>query len=220
MTLGTDDGETSGLLDLGSELDVRTTARHVGGDCHHALLACVGHDFGLLLMELGVEDIVGDMAHGKHAAQELGDFDGSGADKHGASLRHEVLDFVDNGGIFLLFGLIDAVVHIDARYRLVGRDGHHIELIDVPELTCFRFGRTGHAGKLMVHAEVVLEGDCGEGLGSGLDFHVLLGLDGLVETVTVAATFHDTACLLVDNLDFAFVNHIFHIFLEEGVGFQ
>ena len=39
-----------------------------------------------------------------------------------------------------------------------------------------------------VHAEVVLQRDGGEGLRRGLDLHVLLGLDGLVESVRVAAS--------------------------------
>ena len=69
----------------------------------------------------------------------------------------------------------------------------------------------------MVHAEVILQRDGGEGLGGGLYLHTLLCLDGLVEAVAVTSSLHDTAGLLVDNLDFAIVDDIFVVFLEEGV---
>ena len=72
----------------------------------------------------------------------------------------------------------------------------------------------------MIHAEVVLESDGCECLRGGLNFHTFLGLDGLMETVAVTATFHDTSGLLIDDLDLTFVNHVFHILLEEGVGFE
>ena len=41
-----------------------------------------------------------------------------------------------------------------------------------------------------------------------------------METVAVTATFHYTACLLIDNLDFAFVNHIFDILFKKGVSLE
>ena len=47
--------------------------------------------------------------------------------------------------------------------RLVGMTSD-VELVDLQELFRFGFGRTGHAGELLVHAEVVLEGDRGERL--------------------------------------------------------
>ncbi len=72
----------------------------------------------------------------------------------------------------------------------------------------------------MVHTEVVLQCDGGECLGGCLDLHAFLGLDGLVESVAVAATFHNTACLLVNNLNLVVVNHIFDVAVEEGVGFE
>ena len=58
-----------------------------------------------------------------------------------------------------------------------------VELVDLLELGRFRFGRTGHAGQLLVHAEVVLEGDGGERLILALDLDAFLGFDGLVQTV-------------------------------------
>ena len=66
-------------------------------------------------------------------------------------------------------------------HRLVGRDHHHVELVDLEELRRLGLGRAGHAGQLLVHAEVVLQRDRGERLGLALDLHALLGLDRLVQ---------------------------------------
>ena len=49
---------------------------------------------------------------------------------------------------------------------------------------------------------------------------MLLGLDSLMQSVTPATTFHDTASLLVDNLYFAINNHVFIVLIEHAVSFQ
>ncbi len=46
VAFGADDGQTSGLLDFGRELDVGTAARHVGGDGHLPGASGFGHDLG------------------------------------------------------------------------------------------------------------------------------------------------------------------------------
>ncbi len=56
-----------------------------------------------------------------------------------------------------------------ADHRLVGRDHRHVQLVDLLEFGGFGFRRAGHAGQLLVHAEVVLEGDGGQRLVLALD---------------------------------------------------
>ena len=72
----------------------------------------------------------------------------------------------------------------------------------------------------MVHTEVVLQCNGGESLGGGFDFYVLFGLDGLMQAVGVTATLHDTTRLFVDDFHFVVDDHIFVVFLEEGVSFE
>gem|GEM_PF-5469304 len=72
----------------------------------------------------------------------------------------------------------------------------------------------------MVHTEVVLQRDGGESLGGGFYFYVLFGLDGLMQAVGVTATLHDTTRLFVDDFHFVVDDHIFVVFLEEGVSFE
>ena len=70
----------------------------------------------------------------------------------------------------------------------------------------------------MIHTEVVLQRDGGKRLGGGFYFDMLLGFDGLVQSVGVTAAFHDTAGLLVDDFHLVVDDHIFVVALEEGVG--
>ena len=104
--------------------------------------------------------------------------------------------------------------------RIIGRlVGNHrdFQLVDLLELRRFGFRRTGHAGQLLVHAEVVLEGDGGERLILALDLDAFLGFDRLVQTVAPAAARHQAAGELVDDDDLAVLDHVFVVALVEHV---
>ena len=95
-------------------------------------------------------------------------------------------DRVDLAALVLVYGIRVVL----ANDRLVGRDLDDIELIGVAELLLLGQRGTGHAGQLAVQAEVVLEGDGREGLALVLDLDALLRLDGLMQTLVVAAAEH------------------------------
>ncbi len=78
----------------------------------------------LPLVEFGVEHLAFYVAHVEHAFEQFGDFDRSGTYKHGASGIAQADYLLDYGGIFLLLGLVNAVVHILSRHGAVGGDGH------------------------------------------------------------------------------------------------
>ena len=67
MALGADDGQTAGLLNLGGELDVGASARHIGGDGDSALLAGLSHDVSLLLVELRIQHLMRNLAQLEHS---------------------------------------------------------------------------------------------------------------------------------------------------------
>ena len=102
---------------------------------------------------------------------------------------------------------------------MVGID-HHVELVDLPELGRLGVGGAGHAGELLVHAEVVLEGDRGEGLVLALDLHPFLRLDRLVQAVRPAAARHHAAGELVDDDDLAVLDQVVDVALVEVVRAQ
>ena len=72
----------------------------------------------------------------------------------------------------------------------------------------------------MVHTEVVLQGDRGECLCSGLYLYTFLSLDRLVQAIGITTSVHDTTRLLVNDLHLTVDNHVFVVFLEHGVSFQ
>jgi hypothetical protein len=95
-----------------------------------------------------------------------------------------------------------------------------LQIVDLLELGRFGVGRAGHAGQLVVHAEIVLKGDGGQGLVFVFDADVFLGLQGLVQPVAVAAAGHEAAGELVHDDDLALFDDVVHVALEQGVGLE
>ena len=134
--------------------------------------------------------------------------DRDGADQNRLAALLEFLDFFGGVAELLVFGAVDDVLILLADHRPVGGNHGDVELVDLLELGGFGFGGTGHAGQLLVHAEVVLEGDGGEGLILALDLDAFLGFHGLVQTIAPAAAGHQAAGEFVDDDDFAVFHHV------------
>ena len=60
------------------------------------------------------------------------------------------------------------------------RHNYRFEPIDLLELVRFGIRRTGHAGELAVHAEIILVSNRRQRLVLALNAHALLGLDSLM----------------------------------------
>ena len=163
---------------------------------------------------------MGDLTQVKHLAQELRDLDRGRPDEYGAAFAYEAYDLLDDCCILLTSRLVDAVVEVMASDGAVRRDDDDVKLVDVPEFACLGLCRTRHTRELVVHTEVVLQGDGSEGLGSSLDVDALLSFDSLVQAIGVAATVHDTTRLLVDDHDLVVHDDILVILLEEGIGLE
>ena len=69
----------------------------------------------------------------------------------------------------------------------------------------------------MVHTEIVLQCDGCEGLCGSLHLDVLLSLYSLVQSVAPSSAFHDTSCLLVDNLHLTVHDDILVVLVEHGI---
>ena len=174
----------------------------------------------LPLVVLGVQHLVLDPGPSEHFGELLVLLDGDGPHQHRLALRVELLDLLEDGLEFLPLGPVDHVRVVRADHGLVGGDDHDVQLVDLLELRRLGVGRSGHAGQLLVHAEVVLEGDGGQGLVFVLDLDLFLGLQGLVEPVAVAAPRHEPARELVDDDHLAVLDDVVHVPLEEDVGLQ
>jgi hypothetical protein len=166
-------------------------------------------------MELGVQHIVLHAVSAQVAGQPLGLFNGDGADQDRLPTFVAVLNFLDDRREFFFFRPEDDVGVILADHRPVGRHDVDVQIVDLGELSRFRVGRAGHAGQLLVHTEVVLEGDGGQGLVLVGDLDAFFGFHGLVQPVAPPAARHQPAGKLIDDDDFAVLDHIVDIALVE-----
>ena len=206
------------VLGVAAQHDIRTTTGHVGGHGDGAVLTGLRHDLRLALVVLGVQQIVLDALAGQHLAQQLILLDGDGTHQHRLALGVALLHLPDDGAVLAVLGLVDGVLIVDTGHRAVGGDLDDIQRVDGGEFLLLRQGCTGHTGQLAVQAEVVLERDGGQRLALALDGQMLLGLDGLMQTLRVPAAEHQAAGELVHDDDLAILHHIVHVALHDAVG--
>ena len=180
MALRTDNGQTSCLSGFRSQLDIRTSTCHVGGDGHGTRLTCFRHNIRFTGVLLGVQNLVIDFFQGQHAAEYLGDFYRGSTYQHRSALSHEFIDFIRYGVELLAYRFVYLVFAVLADDPFIGRDDHHVQFVNLPKFSRFRFGSTRHACQLVVHAEIILKGDCGVSLRSILHLHIFFGFNRLV----------------------------------------
>src|SRR5690606_3685496 len=208
VTFRTDNGKTSGGPRFRSQLDVCTTTRHVRRYRYGTRFTRFSNNFCFALVLLCVQHLVLDLFHLEHPADQLGNFHRGCTDEYRATLVGQSLNLLDNGCEFFTNRLVYQIVVILTDHRLVRGDHHHVQLVDVPELRSFRLRGTGHTSELVIHPEVVLQGDGGICLRSILHLHVLFRFDRLVQTIGIPPAFHDTAGLLIDDLYLAVDNDV------------
>ena len=90
-----------------------------------------------------------------------------------------------------------------------------MQVVDLDELLLLGLRGAGHAGELLVEAEVVLQRDRRERDVLLLDPHALLRLDRLVQALAPAAALHDPAGELVDDLHLAVLDHVVDVALVQ-----
>ena len=152
--------------------------------------------------------------------EALRDVDRDRADEDGLAQPVPLGDVLDDGLVLGLLGLVDEVVFVVPDHLLVRRDGDDLHLVGVHELVGLGRRRAGHAGELVVHPEVVLDGDGGDGLVLFLDLDALFGLDGLVEPLGVSPSLQHTPRELVDDVDLPVADDVLVVLVEERLGPQ
>ena len=93
------------------------------------------------------------------------------------------------------------------------RDHNNFETVNRLKLECFRVSGTGHAGQVVVEAEIVLESYRRDRLVLLLDRDTFFRFYRLVQAVTPATARHRAPGKLIDNNDFAVVNDVIDIAL-------
>ena len=171
-------------------------------------------------MLLGVQDVVLDPAKAEHPAQQFGSLDVSGSNQDRPPSLSQFHDLIDDCSVLCLLCFIYLIIQILPDDRTVRRNHDHIQLVDGPELPCLSLCRASHARKLMIHPEVILQGNGGECLSCRLNFHVFLRLDCLVQAIAPAAALHDTSSLFVNDFNLVVHDDVVHVFLEHRICFQ
>ncbi len=233
MPLGSDDMQAAHLLDRLTlddlvarflhprpELDVGAPAGHVRRDRNRARLPRVRDDLRLPPVVLRVQHLVTDPPPLQHARQRLRHVHAHRTHQDRQLQRVQPLDLVDDRVVLLPLGAEDEVVAVVTDHLPVRGDDHDVEAVDLVKLAFLRLGGTGHSPELLIHPEVVLDGDRRERLCLALDRHLLLRLDGLVETVRPAAPRHHAAGELVDDHDLPVLHHVLLVLVEERVPLQ
>ena len=220
MALRAEDVEAAELLHAIAELDVRAASRHVRRDRHGAPLTCVLDDLRFLLVVFGIQDVVLDAVLLQDGAELFRLRNGRRADEDRLSRLVNLFDRLSNGTVFRTLRFVDGVRFVDALHGTVRRHDDDGQLVDLEKLVLFGLCRARHAAELVVHAEVVLEGNRRERLALALNLHAFLRLDRLMQSVRIAAANHETTRELIDNDDLIVAHDVVAVALHQSLGAQ
>ena len=199
---------------VAAQNNVGTTACHVGCDGYCTQTACFCNDGSFLVMLLCIQYVMLHTALLQHGADFFGVFDGNGTNQNRLALfvclRNTVCDSLELGS----FRTKDFIFTVNSGNRTVGRNFHYVHVVDITEFIFFGLGCTGHTCQLVIHSEVILQGNGSQGLGFGTYEYAFLGFDGLVEAVAVTASVHETSGKFVNNDDFAVFHDVIHVALH------
>ena len=171
-------------------------------------------------MILGVQDNVFDAPPLEGAREAFRLVDGGSADQNRPPQLVHFLDFVCDGLELLSFRPVDDVWILSSNEGLIGGDNHHVQFINLSELSLLGFRRSRHSRQLVVHAEVVLKSDRGQCLVLALDLDSFLGFQRLVQTIRVAASGHQATGKLIHNHHLSVLDHVVDIAAKKSMGFQ
>ncbi|RMV05524.1 hypothetical protein ALP17_05450 [Pseudomonas savastanoi] len=203
-----------------AQQDVGTATRHVGSNGQSTRTTGLRDDFCFFFVELGVQNLVIDAFLLEQVGHVFGGFDGRCTYQHRTVLCNAGLDVGNDGCVLLFRRQIDKVVEVFTRQRLVRRDDHDGQVVDLVEFERFGVGRTGHAGQFVVQTEVVLERGRCQGLAFGLNVQVFLCFDGLMQALGQATARHGAAGMLVDQQNLAVCNDVLDVAVEQFVRTQ
>ena len=197
--------------------NVRAASRHVCRYSHLARLPGLSDNLCFLFVKLRIQDIVGNSMTLQLCRQFFRLCNRRCPDKNRLSLGVKFLNLINGSPIFGAPGLVDDIREILPNHRTVRRNHNHVKSVNLPEFLFFRLGCSGHACQLFVHPKIVLESNGRQRLALALDLHAFLGFNGLMQSIRVAASEHQTAGELVHNNHFAVFNDIVLVPLHQGM---
>ena len=198
--------------------NIGTAACHVGGNGYSAVLACFGDNLRFFFMVFGVKYIMRYATTFEHCGKFFGLCDGSCANQYWASGFMAFFNFRNGGFIFGAFCFINNIRIVNTDHRFVGRNNNYIQAVNFLEFLFFRFGGTSHAAELVVHTEVVLEGNSCQSLAFAFNFNSFFGFNSLMQAFGKAAAEHQTAGKFVDDNYLSVFYNVIPVAVHNGFG--
>ena len=213
-------GLNSHELGVTAEHDVCSTTSHVCGDGDGANATGLGDDDRFPGVVLGVQNFMANTALREHLGQALTLLHTCRSHQHGLAFFMPPENVLHHLANFRRLVAINQVGLVLTDHRLIGGDGDNTERIGRHEFAGFCFSGSCHARKLLIQAEIVLQGDGCQGLVLRLDGNTLFGFNRLVNTFVVSATGKNTTGVFVNNQHLAVDDHIVFIFFEQRFCFD
>ena len=110
---------------------------------------------------------------------------------------------------------VDPVVLVHPCDGFVCRHFNHAQAVDFGKFLGFGQGCAGHAGQLVIKAEVVLEGDRGQRGVLRLDIDLFLGLDRLMQPLRKTAPRHHPSGEFINQHHLAIAHDVILVPLEQ-----
>ena len=126
----------------------------------------------------------------------------------------------DNSFKFSVNSTINKVIKILALNRAVRWNNLNRNVINLAELCVLGHCSTGHTRKLVIHKEVVLEGNSCQSLVLFPHLNVFFCLNCLMEAFRITTTFHNTTSKLINNLNFTVNDNILLVTMEHILSLQ
>ncbi|MPN02969.1 hypothetical protein SDC9_150190 [bioreactor metagenome] len=114
---------------------------------------------------------------------------------------------------FLIF--IYNIRAVFSYHGLICRYLYNIQIIYGPEFIFLGLCSTRHAGKLLIHPEIVLEGYGCQSLAFSLYLYPFLCLNGLMQAIAVPPSIHKPSGEFIYYYYFSVLNHIIDIIVHQ-----
>jgi hypothetical protein len=154
----------------------------------------------------------------EHLTQFFRFLDGCSANQDRSTNRLHLVDLGNDSVELATLRLEDKVSRVVTNHLAVGWNCDDWQVVNSIELFRFCFSCTSHPCELVVHAEIVLEGDSRHCHILATNPNVLLGLDRLVKSLAVAAANHHAAGEFIDDDDFTIANDVVLVSHVNSIG--
>ncbi len=154
----------------------------------------------------------------QHFAKLFRLLNGDGAHQHRLAFFVMFRNVINHGLELGRHSLIHHVRTVLPDHRAVGGNFHHVQPVYFGKFLLLCHSGARHAGKLLILAEIVLEGNSGKGFALPRDLHPFLGLNGLVQAFVIPPPEHQAPGKFVNDNHLAIFHHIVLILVHNAPG--